>query len=158
MKIRRMIRSFFMLSCMSTLLCAGAREVTENVTLDADADWSADDTVTISSDVTVDLAGKKLYLKSFGGAGTITDNVGGGELHVAVPESQTLVNSSVVLSGSLKLVLDGAGTFVAAKKDQTYSGGTDVLSGTVAMPGPATPAAPNCQSLYNLPNAFGAAP
>ena len=158
MKIRRMIRSFFMLSCMSTLLCAGARDVTESVALDADADWTADDVVAISQGVTLDLAGHKLYLKSFSGAGTITDNVGGGELHVAVPESQTLVNSSVVLSGSLKLVLDGAGTFVAAKQQQTYSGGTDVLSGTVAMPGPATQAAPNCQSLYNLPNAFGAAP
>ena len=98
MKIRRMVRSLFMFGCVSTLLCAGARDVTKSVALDADADWTADDVVAISQGVTLDLAGHKLYLKSFSGAGTITDNVGGGELHVAVPANQTLVNTSVVLS------------------------------------------------------------
>lgn len=52
-----------------------------------------------------------------------------GELHVTVPEGSTLENSTVSLTGNLKLVKEGAGTFVATKNNQTYSGGTDVIGG-----------------------------
>ena len=45
-------------------LCAGAvsaqRTISDNVSLTADADWSADGTITISAGKTVDLAGHSL--------------------------------------------------------------------------------------------------
>ena len=56
-----------------------------------------------------------------------------GRLHVAVP-SGTKTNSGVTLSGSLRLVKEGAGTLVVAKIGQTYGGGTEVAGG-VLKPG-----------------------
>ena len=54
-----------------------------------------------------------------------------GELHLHVPAGVTNTNSTVLFDGNLKLVKEGDGTFVAAKTDQQYSGGTDILGGTV---------------------------
>ena len=54
-----------------------------------------------------------------------------GELHLHVPAGVTNTNSTVLFDGNLKLVKEGDGTFIAAKTDQQYSGGTDILGGTV---------------------------
>ncbi len=56
------------------------------------------------------------------------------ELHVDTPADSTVTNSSVTLSGRVKLVKEGDGTFVAAKTNQTYCGGNEVLSGVLSTP------------------------
>ena len=62
-------------------LCAGAvsaqRTISDNVSLTADADWSADGTITISAGKTVDLAGHSLKVSGLAGEGSIvsTDSV-----------------------------------------------------------------------------------
>ena len=48
--------------------------ITENVTLDADADWRDQGQVTIASDVTVDLNGHKLRVKGLACNGSIVDS------------------------------------------------------------------------------------
>ncbi|MBQ6142674.1 MAG: hypothetical protein IJI54_15465, partial [Kiritimatiellae bacterium] len=57
----------------------------------------------------------------------------GGELHVDVPAGTTNANASVAFKGSLKLVKDGDGTFVAACESQTYTGETEVADGTLTL-------------------------
>ena len=56
-----------------------------------------------------------------------------GELHLHVPAGVTNTNSTVLFDGNLKLVKEGDGTFVATKTVQQYSGGTDILGGTVKL-------------------------
>ena len=51
------------------------------------------------------------------------------ELHVAVASGET-ENSKVAITGPVRLVKEGAGTFVATKLGQTYTGGTDIKAGT----------------------------
>ena len=52
-----------------------------------------------------------------------------GELHVTVPEGETVNNTTVSLTGGLKLVKEGPGLFVATKAPQTYFGGTEIAAG-----------------------------
>ena len=52
-----------------------------------------------------------------------------GELHVNVPEGETVRNANVLLTGKFKLVKEGAGTFIAAKPQQTYCAGTEIVAG-----------------------------
>ena len=80
-------------------------------------------------DTTVDLAGHSLTLAHAAGTGTITDTAGGGELHIDVASGATVENSTLTFAGQMKLVKDGAGTFVGAKADQTYTGGTVATAG-----------------------------
>lgn len=79
-------------------------------------------------DGSINLAGHKLMLAHTIGSGTITDTVGG-ELWIDVPAGSVTENASLSFTGLLKLVKDGAGSFVAAKADQTYTGGTVVTNG-----------------------------
>ncbi len=53
------------------------------------------------------------------------------ELHVEVPAGETLTNTSLEISGNVKVVKDGEGTLVASKAGQTYVGGTLVAEGTL---------------------------
>ncbi len=53
-----------------------------------------------------------------------------GELHVDVPQGVTNENYATVLSGNLRLVKEGAGTFVGGKSGQKYGGGTVIAGGT----------------------------
>ena len=84
----------------------------------------------------IDLKGNSLKLPSsmmFGDkAFTVTSSVAGGEVVIDVP-SGTSRNTSMALTGSLKVTKKGAGTFVSAKA-QTYTDGTDVEAGTVRPP------------------------
>ena len=105
-----------------------------NATLDADADWCGIPSLCVPDGVTVDLNGKKLHQNGkIEGSGAFTSAAAGGELHVDVPEGTTNTNASVAFKGSLKLVKDGDGTFVAACESQTYTGGTLML-GTTKYP------------------------
>ena len=86
--------------------------------------------------IVIDIKGNSLKLPSsmmFGDkAFTVTSSVAGGEVVIDVP-SGTSRNTSMALSGSLKVTKKGAGTFVSALS-QTYTGGTDVEVGTVRPP------------------------
>ncbi len=53
------------------------------------------------------------------------------ELHVEVPADETRANTSIEISGNVKVVKDGEGTFVAGKADQAYLGGTLAAAGTL---------------------------
>ena len=55
-----------------------------------------------------------------------------GHLHVDVP-SGNAYNRTVSLTGNLRLVKDGNGTFIAMKTGQSYSGGTDVTKGKLTL-------------------------
>ncbi len=86
--------------------------------------------------IVIDIKGNSLKLPSsmmFGDkAFTVTSSVAGGEVVIDVPIG-TSRNTSMALSGSLKVMKKGAGTFVSALS-QTYTGGTDVEAGTVRPP------------------------
>lgn len=57
-----------------------------------------------------------------------------GELHVNVASGET-TNSTVAISGNVKVVKEGLGTFIATKFNQSYTGGTVILSGTLKAGG-----------------------
>ena len=53
------------------------------------------------------------------------------ELRVNVPANMSLTNSTVEIDGSIRLVKDGAGEFVAARGNQTYTEGNRIVNGTL---------------------------
>ncbi len=53
-----------------------------------------------------------------------------GELRLDIPAETTVENTGVAINGNIKIVKDGAGTFMAAKSGQTYLGGTHIVAGT----------------------------
>lgn len=55
-----------------------------------------------------------------------------GELCFSVADGETGENSGVALTGNLKVVKVGDGTFTASKSGQTYKGGTEVSAGCFA--------------------------
>ena len=65
-------------------------------------------------------------------ARTVTDSVGGGELHVNVPEGATVSNADVSMTGHLKFVKEGAGAFISQRSTLSYDGGTEVVAGTLS--------------------------
>lgn len=67
-------------------------------------------------------------------AGPIKTIESGGEVHIVVPQGARVSNSMLALSGTVKLVKEGAGTFVASKKNQQYCGGTLIAEGTFEAP------------------------
>ena len=91
--------------------------------------------VSVPLDSTIDLAGHRLTLADVSGGGTVTDTQGGGELHIDVGVGKTLNNTGIAFAGQLKLVKDGAGTFVASKTNQDYTGGTVISNGVVKLGG-----------------------
>ncbi len=109
--------------------------VTADYTLMSDV--TIDGTLTVNSGSTIYLNGYKLTVKGLDGSGTITDVVPAaahpGELHVVVPSGTTVANSTVAFTGTMKLVVEGSGTFTASKANQTYTGGTEVQAGTLTL-------------------------
>ncbi len=109
------------------------KKVSANLSLSADEDWRAFESVDVAGGATIDLMGHSLALSGLDGAGEITDSVGGGELRYDVPASSPTgyeaTISGVSLTGRLKLVKTGAGTLTTAKYPQTYAGGTEIASG-----------------------------
>ena len=84
----------------------------------------------------IDLAGASRDIPSdwvrFCAGFTVTDTVGGGEAHVSVDAGVTVRNTRMTLTGKLKFVKEGGGTFVSALS-QSYIGGNLIVGG-VAMP------------------------
>ena len=112
---------------------------TASVTFNADCDLRVLGNVTFADGVTFDLNGHAVKIAGLADQGyplsSVVNSSGnaGAELHVDVSEGLTITNSTVAISGNVKLVKDGKGTFVAAKVQQTYTGGTDVYGGTFAV-------------------------
>ncbi|MBO7655928.1 MAG: hypothetical protein J6U40_13490, partial [Kiritimatiellae bacterium] len=79
----------------------------------------------------VDLAGHTLTIGSLSGSGTITDSVGGAEIHAYAGEGETEVNMGVRFTGEIPLIKEGAGTYIGAAAGQTYTGGTLVREGWI---------------------------
>lgn len=56
-----------------------------------------------------------------------------GELHLDVPAGSCVENTVVSLTGSLRLVKDGEGAYIANKAEQSYRGGTVVAAGEASF-------------------------
>ena len=82
-----------------------------------------------------DTIGHRFYANSGSGAftaGTVTNAAASsvlGELHVDVPAGKECENKGVSVIGNVKLVKSGDGSFIAAKRNQLYVGGTVVEDG-----------------------------
>lgn len=109
-----------------------ANPVTADCTLTSDE--SVDGILTVNSGVTVNLAGCRLTVKGLAGDGTIT---GAGTLYVDTAGG-SVENSTVALTGGLKLTVGGGGTFIASKASQTYTGGTEAEANTTISLGTVT--------------------
>lgn len=112
--------------------------LTDHVALVQDCDWSALPYVPTFGGFMIDLSGKSLTLAkvptSTSTAGTITNSTtdakSPGRLAVTVASGST-VNSYLTLAGNLRLVKEGAGTYIGRVKNQAYTGGTVVDAGTL---------------------------
>ena len=108
---------------------------TKNVTLNADCDLRAWGTPVFGTGTVIDLNGHNLKVmdlsdESYTNAVIRNSNPSmTSELHVEVTNGKTAKNTSISIEGDIKLVKEGAGTYVAAKNGQTYTGGTDVMAG-----------------------------
>ena len=85
--------------------------------------------------ITIDVKGRSLKLPLAqmveGEPFTVTSSVDGGKLIVDVPEGRSAANNVMALTGKLQLVKTGDGTFIAAKAEQTFVGGTEVVGGVL---------------------------
>ena len=102
-------------------------------------DWRGLDFSKVTANSVIDIRGRTLFLADESSAAlsafTITDSSHGepGAVRVSVASGTTLVNGGVALTGNLKLRKEGEGVFSAAKAGQTYTGGTDVIAGTIRV-------------------------
>ena len=120
------------LSCRSVLF--------DNVTLSTNKVWSGLDISKIANGSSIDLRGKRLTLKGVSGANvaanvcTITDTTedtdNPGILEINTPSGVTFENKAIALTGNLHVEKTGAGTFIATKTSQSYTGGTLVKAGS----------------------------
>ena len=116
--------------------------VEKNVVLTRNCDWSGLGTLDtfIAAGAEIDLKGHRLFVSAPDATlstactftDSTTDDTAPGELHLAVV-SGTFINSGIVLAGNLRLVKEGAGTFVPAKYGQTYAGGNEITEGTLKL-------------------------
>ena len=60
------------------------------------------------------------------------------ELHISVPDGASAQNSTVTISGCVKVVKEGKGEFSEEKVGQSYTGGTVLSEGTYAIAGEAS--------------------
>lgn len=112
------------------------KQLTANYNLTEDEDWSGFESVSVYSEgVTLDLKGHKLTITGLDGYGTITDSIGGGELHFNVPavygSGYVAKIENVPLTGGLTLVKEGPGTLTAIKEEQKFTGGTVIDGGVL---------------------------
>lgn len=63
---------------------------------------------------------------------TVTSSAEGGVFELNVPEGETVNNTAITLTGSLKFVKSGPGLFVSAR-GQNYTGGNELRGGTVKV-------------------------
>ncbi len=90
--------------------------------------------ISIASGTTLDLNGYSVTLPSLQGFTSVTDSSQDdpGELHVNTVGGD-IANSEVPFTGNMKLVIEGGHTFTASKANQSYTGGTEVLAGTLTL-------------------------
>ena len=102
-----------------------------NCKLTDDCDWRG---LPVMFNGIVDLNGHKLYISRTEGI-NVPDYSGAqnGELHIDVPAGDEVDTIKFALGGSLKLVKDGAGLLRLSRSGQTYTGGTEVVGGTVGL-------------------------
>ena len=111
--------------------------LTTRYNLTQDEDWSGFESVSVytADSIVLDLKGHKLTVTGLDGYGTITDSLGGGELHFHVPavyESGYVAKiENVSLTGGFTLVKEGPGTLTAIKDGQTFTGGTVIDDGVL---------------------------
>ena len=113
------------------------------MSLTADVDMRGLDSffACVDATSTIDLRGHKLFVNTPNGnppvALTVTDSTADasnpGELHITVPAGATFTNNRVTLSGNLKLVKEGAGTFTPQVYRLAYTGGNVVAEGTLRL-------------------------
>ena len=116
--------------------------LTEDMSLSADCDWTGLGSIAFRDGAYIDLRGHKLDVNGFTGvtagkAGftdSTTDEEHPGELHIHVAGDVTFRNDKVTLSGNMKVVKEGLGTYVAAFAPQTYTGGTLITEGVAQPP------------------------
>ena len=107
--------------------------------LAANCDWRGLDLTRVQNGTVLDLKGHRLAVSAATDWTQILevtnsvaiDEANPGELVVEVAEGAFVKNLQVALTGSLKLVKTGAGTFHVNKTAQTYTGGTEVREGTL---------------------------
>lgn len=110
------------------------------VRLTANCDWRGLGKIVIPDGVTIDLNGHDLQTVGFttlpDTLAMITDTSAagsGGRLRVEVAANELFTNDRVPLLGSLRLVKEGAGLYLAELGKQQYAGGTEVVGGTLRM-------------------------
>ena len=132
--------------------------ISSGITMTTDADLTPYASVmTTAANLTINTSGHKLYVKSLDPwqVTTITDTVGGGELHLVVPEGYETYNNIFPLSGKLKLVKEGKGVYLAVRLKQEYSGGTEIKGGIATTYGNAPSSLRNCSMGGYVNNATG---
>jgi hypothetical protein len=104
-----------------------------NATLAADADWCGIPSLCVPDGVTVDLNGHSLKMPPFSGNGVVTNSVAGdaAPFYAYVPEGESLRNEDTAIGGNLRFIKEGAGNYIAVKRDQGYTGGTLVNDGAI---------------------------
>ena len=109
--------------------------VAGTVTLNADADWTSRGMLHFESDAVIDLNGHSLTIVGAFGTGTIRDSSSGapGELHIVTPPFSE-IESSLALTGNMKVVKEGEGSLALIRKNQTFTGGVVVAGGTAYAP------------------------
>ena len=114
---------------------AGESYIAGTITLDNDADWTARGMLHFESDAVIDLNGHSLTIVGAFGDGTITDSSSGapGELHIVTPPFSE-IESSLALTGNMKVVKEGEGSLALIRKNQTFTGGVVVAGGTAYAP------------------------
>ena len=91
--------------------------------------------MTVANGVTIDLNGHVLKVAGLDGAtaasGTVTSS-NGGELRFVIPAGTTNTLSKTRLAGNLRVFKEGPGGLVFSLNGQTYSGGTEIVEGTLS--------------------------
>ena len=124
-------------SIMAAGALFGARNVTENVTLDADTDWSDLGMVTIAQGVTVDLNGHILKVKGFTCSGSIIDGTaipGYWTLHDIESSGTQWINTGFTTTDETAIEMDF--TTLYDKNNHAYFCGDWVRSGHLLVAKP----------------------
>ena len=106
--------------------------------LSADCDWRGIEN--LGDGAVIDLKGHKLTVAKLAGKATVTDTIGGGELHLDAGAA-TVENTEVTITGAVKFVKDGEGIFIP-RIAQTYQGGTVVAGGKLVLGTASNPLGP----------------
>jgi len=113
----------------------GTVTVGSAIALSCDCDWRGLDVAAASIlGRTIDVKGHAFYISAGIDltAGTVTSSAADGTFHLDVPANVTVANTGLALTGSLQLVKEGAGTYLAKCKNQTYTGG-NLIAGGISM-------------------------